>query len=183
MTEEQQDIVLRNIRLVSFIVKKMCYKYNFDEINDIGIIGLCKGAMAYDSKKGVKESSYLTRCIKNEILMHFRKKDNRMEKISLNTAYQDNSNLKQIELIEMIPDEGVDIEKSLLNQEQTKELYEKILNLKTREMLVICYVYGLCSFPKLSQKKIAEKLGVRQPSISKIKARAIKNLRKELMKE
>lgn len=71
MTLEQEELVLNNLPLINLILKK--YNLSYDDYYDLGIIGLVKGAKSFDSNKGFKASSYLTKCITNEILLQIRK--------------------------------------------------------------------------------------------------------------
>lgn len=176
MTEEQQKMVLRNQGLVGYVINRLNTKYKYEDLYDVGIIGLCKGAIKFDKSRKVKESTYLVRCIQGEILKFFRQKENKKEEISLNTLINKSSKGEDLELMDLIPDTAVNIEDSIV----AMELKETILKLPVKERKIICYYYGLYDYPKLNQKDIAKIVGYSQVYISRTIQKIINNLREEL---
>ena len=171
LTEEQQIIVEENIPLVHFVVKNF---FNNDlEITDCGMIGLVKGVCSYKESKGYALSTYLVKCIKNEIYLYYRR-DNKHPKntLSLDLEYDDSMTLNSY-----IPDD-IDIEKEIIEKETNKKLYKNINRLSDVEKYVIINYYGLYNKERLLQKQIGAKLGIPANKVTKIHLKAIKKLKK-----
>jgi RNA polymerase sporulation-specific sigma factor len=177
-------LVLDNKKLVYYVVKKLGIHKDIDNFYDIGMIGLCKAARSFDSESGTKFSTYAISCIRNEIYMYCRKKGNRQwfNILSLNV----NATGCDVDVIELIPD-NINIENVVIEKETYEELYNAISQLSDIEQFVIKHTFGLNGYSVLTQetilKMIYKKFGIKyhnQCSISRIKIRAIKQLKKLL---
>ena len=162
-----------NIKLIYFVLKQlnMYNKDGIEEYFDLGMIGLVKGTRTYKKKKE-EISTYLVKCIRNEILMEMRnqkavKRNNGVKPISINTPITDN-----LTIADTIKDD-LDILKSIIKKEQVNELGVAITSLNPIEKRVIIDIY----FNDKTQLEIAEETGVRQSYISRIKTKAIRKLR------
>lgn len=177
----EEEIIMNNTKLIYVVLKRLNLYYREDEFYDIGMVGLVKGVKKYDSSLGYSMSTYLYKCIYNEILMSFRRINSGREVpekalIPLTTPVGDNLTLE-----DMIQDDA-NIEDEIIKKEEIENLHNEILKLSNREQLVINLYFGLNSCKKLKQKEIAKIIGVEQGRISKIKNTALKKLRKELIK-
>ena len=162
-----------NINLIYFVLKQlnMYNKDGIDEYFDVGMLGLVKGLKTYSESKGVI-STYLVKCIRNEIVMELRnqktdKRNNGVKPISINTPTTDNLT------IEDTIKSNFDMLEYEIKNERIKELGIAITTLKPVEKRVIIDIY----FNNKTQLEIAEEIGVRQSYISRIKTRAIKKLK------
>ena len=162
-----------NINLIYFVLKQlnMYNKDGIDEYFDVGMLGLVKGLKTYSESKGVI-STYLVKCIRNEIVMELRnqktvKRNNGVKPISISTPTSDNLT------IEDTIKSDFDMLEYEIKNERIKELGIAINVLKPIEKRVIIDIY----FNNKTQLEIAEEIGVRQSYVSRIKTRAIKKLR------
>ena len=162
-----------NINLIYFVLKQlnMYNKDGIDEYFDVGMLGLVKGLKTYSESKGVI-STYLVKCIRNEIVMELRnqktdKRNNGVKPISINTPMTDNLT------IEDTIKSDFDMLEYEIKNERIKELGVAITALKPVEKHVIIDIY----FNNKTQLEIAKELGFRQSYVSRIKTRAIKKMR------
>lgn len=162
-----------NINLIYFVLKQLNLynKDGIDEYFDVGMLGLVKGLKTYSESKGAI-STYLAKCIRNEIVMELRnqktdKRNNGVKPISINTPLTDNLT------IEDTIQSNFDVLEYAIKNEQIKELGVAINTLKPVEKHVIIDIY----FNNKTQLEIAEEIGIRQSFISRIKTKAIRELR------
>ena len=162
-----------NINLIYFVLKQLNIynKDGIDEYFDVGMLGLVKGLKTYSESKGVI-STYLVKCIRNEIVMELRnrktgKRNNGVKPISINTPTADNLTIQ-----DTIKSDFDMLEYEIKN-ERIKELGIAITTLKPVEKHVIIDIY----FNNKTQLEIAKELGFRQSYVSRIKTKAIKKLR------
>ena len=162
-----------NINLIYFVLKQlnMYNKDGIDEYFDVGMLGLVKGLKTYSESKGVI-STYLVKCIRNEIVMELRnqktgKRNNGVKPISINTPTTDNLT------IEDTIKSNFDMLESIIKKERIKELGVAINTLKPVEKRVIIDIY----FNNKKQKEIQEEIGAKQSYVSRVRTRAINKLR------
>lgn len=169
---EETKMIEDNINLVYYTVRK--YFYNNEDYYDLGMIGLVKGVKSYDKNKGAI-STYLMKCIRNEIMMRYRRDKN--PKVTLSLDYENENN----KLSNMISD-NTNIEEDMLKKEQYELLYMCLESLNDTEKYIIIHYYGLYDNDKMSQKNIAKDLNMKPTSVTKIHLRVLKKLKK-LMEE
>lgn len=175
----KDEMVLNNVNLIYIVLKKLNLYNRVDDFYDIAMIGLIKGVKKYDESKGYKVSTYLCSCIRNEILMSFRKINSGREVpenaiLPLSTPIGDNLTFE-----DMIQDD-VNVEDELIKNEKIELLYKEISKLSKQEQLVINLSFGLNGCEKTRQKEIAKNLNKSQAQVSRIKLRALKKLRKAM---
>lgn len=170
MTREQDKLVMDNMKLVYFLVNKNFY-LNEDFI-EVGMIGLIKGIKSYDESKGFKLSTYLSKCIINEINMYLRHNAKRSNDVSLDNMHDENLNYH-----DLFEDEKVNIEEDLIKSDEMKRLYNSIKKLSYNEQYIIIYSFGLYNKNKLTQREIADNLGYSQCHISRLYKRILKKLK------
>lgn len=182
--EARNALVEHNLRLVAHIVKK--YYAQAEEIDDlisIGTIGLIKGVNTYKSEKGVKLSSYVSRCIENEILMNFRGKRKSAADISLSEALdveEDGGSLSYLDVL-TCPD---DLAEQIGRKEQCRKLRLAVdAVLSSREAQIIRMRYGLDGGAPRTQKQAAEHFGISRSYVSRIEKRALQKLKAALGEE
>ena len=176
MNEEQQKIVLENLRLVTLVIKKLNVNYDFNDLTSIGLIGLCKGAKSFDPSKGYKASTYLTRCIQNEIFYYFRS----IRKPTNNTVSIDTHIADNLTIEDTIADD-IDIEEDMIKKDQLNIVKMAIQSLSEREQVVIVHRYEIGGVEKLTQEQLAKKLNTSQANVSRLRSRAIKKIKKYIV--
>lgn len=173
----KDKMILKHEKLVYLAIKKLGLYSRLEDFYDVGMIGLIKGVNHYNKSLGYSESTYLYRCIRNEILMTIRNSNSGKripdyKLISLSTKVED-----EITLEDIIKDES-NIEDDLIKKEQIQFLYKEISKLSPTEQKVLILNFGLNEYSQLPQTEIAEILNLSQGQISRIKKNAIRKLRK-----
>lgn len=176
-------LIEHNLRLVAHIVKK--YDTNKDDIDDlisIGTIGLIKGIDSYKTNKGIKLTTYVARCIENEILMFYRGDKKNSKNISINESIGFDKEGNEISLLDILktpkPDYALDIHKK--DNIKLMKTYFKYLTKREKEILI--KRYGLDDKDELTQKEIAKELGISRSYVSRIEKRAITKLLREFIR-
>ena len=176
-------LIEHNLRLVAHIVKK--YDTNKDDIDDlisIGTIGLIKGIDSYKTNKGIKLTTYVARCIENEILMFYRGDKKNSKNISINESIGFDKEGNEISLLDILktpkPDYALDIHKK--DNIKLMKTYFKYLTKREKEILI--KRYGLDDKDELTQKEIAKERGISRSYVSRIEKRAITKILREFIK-
>lgn len=182
-TDARNKLIEHNLRLVAHIVKKFDSKeHNTDDLISIGTIGLIKGVDSFDLEKATRITTYVARCIENEILMYFRSNKKNNNTVSLNDSIGYDKDGNEINLIDMIKDGGLDIP-DVLHTKNNIELVQKyIKTLNPREQEIIEKRYGLNLKKEQTQKEIAKELGISRSYVSRIEKRALTKMLKEFIK-
>ena len=181
--EEARNILIeRNLRLVAHVCKKYAYsKVEQDDLISIGTIGLIKGINSFEMSKNVKLSTYVSRCIDNEILMHLRATKKINAEVSLEDPRGKDKDDNTITLQDVLENNGRNIEEEVDIKIKMKKLYQKMKSiLKNREKLIIEMRFGLDGSKPKTQNQIAEMMGISRSYVSRIEAKAIGKLAKEI---
>lgn len=181
--EEARNILIeRNLRLVAHVCKKYSStKVEQDDLISIGTIGLIKGINSFEPTKNVKLSTYVSRCIDNEILMHLRATKKIGAEVSLEDPIGKDKDDNTVTLQDVLENSGRNIEDEVDLKMKIKKLYEKIkLVLKDREKLIIEMRFGLNGQKPKTQNQIAEMMGISRSYVSRIETKAIGKLAKEI---
>ena len=178
-TEAKNKLIEHNLRLVAHIVKK--YARDSDEADDllsIGTIGLIKGINTFTTDKKTRLSTYVAKCIHNEILMVLRAKKHQPSEVSLSESIGCDKEGNEVTLMDILPSEEEEIEENFEKKQKIKKLYEGIKNsLDERERVIIEMRYGLNDGKEVPQRKIAKKLGISRSYVSRIEKKAIEKLK------
>ena len=179
----RNKLVEHNLRLVAHIIKKYyATQADHDDLISIGTIGLIKAINTYDLDKNIKLSSYASRCIENEILMHFRNGRKSSQDVSLSETIDTDKDGNPLTLIDILSTE-YDFADDLDIKLKSKKLNEYINSeLDEREKRVIALRYGLDGNEPLTQREVASKLGISRSYISRIEKKALLALRKKYEK-
>ncbi len=177
--QARQILIEHNLRLVAHIVKK--YHVSDDERDDlvsIGTIGLIKAVNTFKPDKNIRLSSYASRCIENEILMHFRSAKKSAQDVSLSETIDTDKDGNQLTLLDILAVED-DILDNLDRKLNTQKLGQYIKDeLTEREQRVIVMRYGLDGSKPVTQKDIAKLMNISRSYVSRIETKALKKLRK-----
>lgn len=176
MNEEQERIVLENEKLIYFVLKKYHLYEQCGDFYDLGMLGLCKGAKTYSVEKNTKLSTYLTKCISNEIFSHFRKPS--PVTIPLDSVVYENLTLE-----DTIKDKNIDIERDLIIKTEFERANEIIKSLPDIERLIINYSFNINGYEKMTQTELADYFNLSQAQISRIKNKALEKIKEKLADE
>ena len=181
--EARNKLIEHNLRLVAHIVKKYESKeYDTDDLISIGTIGLVKGIDSYKPSKNTRITTYVARCIENEILMHYRSNKKHINNISLNDSIGIDKDGNEINLIDLLKGDDQDLALILSQKNNIELLYEYLNILNKREKEIIIKRYGLFNNAEATQKEIAKNLGISRSYVSRIEKRAITKMLREFMK-
>ena len=180
----RNKLIEHNLRLVAHIVKKFETKYkDTDDLIGIGTIGLIKAIDSYDVSKNIKITTYAARCIENEILMFFRSNKKNGNEVSLNDYIGVDKDGNAISLIDVMPDDGIDLTTKVSNNIDIESLIKYLDILKDTEKNIIIRRYGLFNEKEATQKEIADDMGISRSYVSRIEKRALFKLLREFNKE
>lgn len=182
--ESRAKLIEHNLRLVAHIVKKYdTNNKNTDDLISIGTIGLIKGIDSFKLEKNNKLTTYVARCIENEILMYFRSNKKNSQNVSLNDSIGYDKDGNEISLIDVIKSNTPEINE-ILHKKENLDLISSSLNcLNEREREIIINRFGLNDKKELTQKEIADKLNISRSYVSRIEKRAISKLYREFKKK
>lgn len=179
----RNKLIEHNLRLVAHIIKKYYTKDSeHDDLVSIGTIGLIKAINTYNPDKCIKLSSYASRCIENEILMHFRNSKKSAQDMSLSDSIdtdKDGNPLTLIDVLAVDDDFTRDLE-TTINISKLGKYINEVLD--EREKKIIIMRYGLNDNNPLTQREVADKLKISRSYISRIEKRALYLLRKRFDK-
>ena len=181
--EVRQLLVIHNLRLVVYIAKKFdCATAGLEDLISIGTIGLIKAVNTFCPDKNIKLATYASRCIENEILMYLRKSVNIKSEISLDEPLNvdwDGNELLLSDVLGSAPDEAYRLIEA---EDELNELKKMVAALPPRERQIMQMRFGLFGIRALTQKEIADNLGISQSYISRLEKRIISKLKRNLEK-
>lgn len=182
--DARKKLIEHNLRLVAHIAKK--YAANTQENEEfisIGTIGLIKGIDSFSEEKGFKLSTYCSRCIENEILMHLRSNKKTNNEVSINSVIGTDKDGNDMELVDIIEDEKQDPIEGIYNKIITKEMLKYINEeLDERDKKVITMRYGLDGSNEKTQQEVADILNISRSYVSRIETKIQKRLSKFIQK-
>ena len=181
--EEARNILIeKNLRLVAHVCKKYSNSnVDQDDLISIGTIGLIKGINSFNADKGARLSTYVSRCIDNEILMYFRATKKLGAEVYLNEPIGKDKDDNVITLQEILENDDKSVEDSVDLKMKIKVLYEKMKTiLKDRERSILELRFGLDGHKPKTQIEIAEQMGISRSYVSRIETKAINKLSKEI---
>ena len=170
-------LIERNLRLVVFLAKKYeNTKVDLEDLVSIGTIGLIKGVNTYKLDKNIKLATYASRCIDNEILMYLRKTKRKKTEVSFEDSLSFDSEGNELHLEDILGTEDNIVTKPIEDEFDKKLLKEEIQKLNNRDKEIIELRYGINGKEELTQKEVADLLGLSQSYISRIEKKVIKRL-------
>lgn len=182
--EARNVLIERNLRLVAHIIKKY-YAQSGDQedLISIGTIGLIKGISTFKADKNVKLATYCSRCIENEILMHFRAQRKLQGEVSLSDTLDNYNEGNSLSLMDVIS-----VDDTMLEDLDTRDACAKVRRcvgrcLTPREQAIITMRYGLDEKPPRTQREIADKCGISRSYVSRIEKKALKKLEEAMGEE
>ena len=180
----RNKLIEHNLRLVAHIVKKYDTKEkNTDDLISIGTIGLIKGIDSFKNDKNTKLTTYVAKCIQNEILMYFRNNKKHANDVSLNDSIGFDKDGNEINLIDVLKSDDEDILTTLHNKDSVNTLLKYLSILNKREKEIIIKRYGLFNNEELTQKEISKELNISRSYVSRIEKRALLKIYKKFIKD
>lgn len=180
----REKLISHNLRLVAHIVKKYTNSLEADDLLSVGTIGLIKAVDTFDSEKSVQFSTYAARCINNEILMLIRANKKHKNVVSLNSLTTNCDEDKDLELIDVLSTDDDEIFNTIQNNLMVQKIKEIIHSkLDDREQAVIKMRYGIDYKRSMTQKEVADALGISRSYISRIENKTLKIIKDEFESE
>ena len=176
----RQTLIEHNLRLVAHIIKKYYANQNDQEdLISIGTIGLIKAIDSVDAGKGIRLSSYASKCIENEILMFFRSGKKTAQDVSINEPIDTDKDGNALTILDTMATDDTIIENIDIKM-KSERLYGFIQHALTpREREIILLRYGLCGHKPLPQREVAKHLGISRSYVSRIEKKALEKLKDE----
>ena len=180
----KQTLVEHNLRLVVYIARRFENTgINIEDLISIGTIGLMKAIGTYRLEKKIKLATYASRCIENEILMYIRKTANQKGEISLDEPINMDCEGNELLLSDILGTDEDAISRPLEEDVDKKVLRQALDTLPPREQEIVFLRYGLVGRNDLSQKEVAQTMGISQSYISRLEKRILQRLRKEFLRQ
>ena len=180
----KQRLIERNLRLVVFIARRFENTgVNLEDLISIGTIGLIKAIGTYRRDKNIKLATYASRCIENEILMHIRKISGQKAEVSLDEPINMDYDGNELLLSDIL---GTDEDMILRPMEDDVDLHllrQAVAELPPREREIVIMRFGLQGHQELTQKEVAQLMGISQSYISRLEKRIMLRLRKEILRQ
>ena len=181
--EEARNLLIeKNLRLVAHVCKKYANtNVDQDDLISIGTIGLIKGINSFNVEKGARLSTYVSRCIDNEILMYLRSIKKLNAEVYLNDTVGKDKDDNVVTLEEVLENDQRSVEYVVDLKLKIKKLYAKMKEvLKDREKTIIELRFGLNGGKPKTQNEIAESMGISRSYVSRIESKAISKLSEEM---
>ena len=181
--EARNKLIEHNLRLVAHIVKKFDQgSFDQDDLISIGTIGLIKGVDSYNKDKNIKLTTYVAKCIENEILMFYRWSKKYQNTVSLNDSIGYDKDGNNITLIDVLKDDRKSLDDEVYLRENIALVSKYLAKLNKREKEIIVKRYGLNNRKEMTQKDIAKELKISRSYVSRIEKRAISKILKDFIK-
>ncbi len=182
--DAKQRLIEHNLRLVVFIARRFENTgVNLEDLISIGTIGLIKAVGTYRRDKNIKLATYASRCIENEILMHIRKISGQKAEISLDEPINMDYDGNELLLSDILGTDEDLVSSALEDDVDLCLLRQALKELPQREREIVLMRYGLEGHKELTQKEVAQKMGISQSYISRLEKRIMLRLKKEILRQ
>ena len=184
--EAKEKLIAHNLRLVVYIAKKFDNtKVGTEDLISIGTIGLMNAINTFDASKSIKLATYASRCIENEILMYLRKNNKQKLEVSIDEPLNVDWDGNELLLSDILGTDEDVIYRDLETQADLKLLHQALKTLNGREKMIIELRFGLHSKDgeELTQKQVADLLGISQSYISRLEKKIMKRLHREMARQ
>ncbi|MGN1105607.1 MAG: RNA polymerase sporulation sigma factor SigE [Huintestinicola sp.] len=177
----REQLIVHNLRLVVYIAKKfestgICV----DDLVSIGTIGLIKAVNTFSPTKNIKLATYASRCIENEILMFLRKTSQHKNDISIDEPLNIDWDGNELLLSDILGTDDDTVNSGIEDDAEKAVLRETVCRLPERERIIMEMRFGLINGKEMTQKEVADVIGISQSYISRLEKKIIKKLKKEL---
>lgn len=174
----KETLITRNLRLVVYIAKKYdAPATGIEDLISIGSIGLIKAVNTFCPDRNIKLATYASRCIENEILMYLRKISSVKNEVSIDEPLNIDWDGNELLLSDVLGTDVDEISLALEAEDEKNTLQGLIEGLNSREREIMCMRFGMGGYTELTQKEVADKLGISQSYISRLEKRIIAKLK------
>jgi len=179
----KKELIEHNLRLVVYIAKKFENTgIELDDLISVGTIGLIKAVGTFDTDKKIKLATYASRCIENEILMHLRKVSKTHSDVSLDEPLNVDGEGNELLLSDILGSDANSVFDVVEESGEKDVLKNALKSLTERESTIMALRFGLTGGEEMTQKEVADYLGISQSYISRLEKRIVKKLKKEIIK-
>ncbi len=179
----RQTLIERNLRLVVYIARRFENTgINIEDLISIGTIGLIKAINTFRPEKNIKLATYSSRCIENEILMFLRKNAAQRSEVSFEEPLNTDWDGKELLLSDVLGTEGDIVMRPIEEDVERQLLHTAVQHLSGREQEIIRMRFGLQGQKELTQKEVADRMGISQSYISRMEKRIIARLRRDILR-
>ena len=181
-TNESKCILIEhNLRLVAFIAKRFENTgANIEELISIGTLGLMKAVSSFNKEKNIKLATYASRCIENEILMFIRKTSSQKREISIDEPLSVDWDGNELLLSDILGSDNDVVSRDMEDREEKAILRLAVNELNPREKVIIEMRYGLVNGNEMTQKDVADALGISQSYISRLEKKIMQRLKRRI---
>ncbi len=177
----RNTLIEHNLRLVVYIAKRFENTgINIEDLISIGTLGLIKAINTFCSDKNIKLATYASRCIENEILMYIRKISGKTCEVSIDEPLNVDWDGNELLLSDILGSDEEPAASTLMKQEEIALIHQAVNSLDEREQQIIILRYGLYGNKEMTQKDVADLLGISQSYISRLEKKIIDRLHEEL---
>ena len=174
-------LIEHNLRLVVYIAKRFENTgVGIEELVSIGTVGLIKAVSTFNIDKNIKLATYASRCIENEILMFIRKSSSRRREVSFDEPLSVDWDGNELLLSDVLGSDNDSVSRPMEEEEERRIIRDAVSMLDDRERIIIELRYGLNGKHELTQKEVADTLGISQSYISRLEKKIMKDLRKKI---
>lgn len=179
--ESRTMLIEHNLRLVAFIAKRFENTgANIEELISIGTLGLMKAVSSFNKEKNIKLATYASRCIENEILMFIRKTSSQKREISIDEPLSVDWDGNELLLSDILGSDNDVVSREMEDREERTILRGAVNELNSRERIIIEMRYGLVNGREMTQKEVADELGISQSYISRLEKKIMQRLRRKI---
>lgn len=173
----RDELIVHNLRLVVYVAKKFeTSGISLEDLISIGTIGLIKSVNTFSPQKNTKLATYASRCIENEILMYLRKIASQKMEVSLDEPLNVDWDGNELMLSDVLGSQSDEIDRDIESEDEKRVLRNVIETLTPREKTIIDMRYGLSGGKELTQREVADNLGISQSYISRLEKKILKRL-------
>lgn len=177
-------LVTHNLRLVVYIAKKFdSPTASAEDLVSIGTIGLMKAVKTFNPEKNIKLATYASRCIENEILMYLRKTSNSKVEMSFDEPLSVDWDGNELTLRDVLGSEPDEISQSIEYEDEKRLLRKVVSALPPKEKEIMYLRFGLGNCTPLTQKQLADKMGISQSYISRLEKRILQKIKREMERQ
>jgi RNA polymerase sporulation-specific sigma factor len=179
----KDQLIEHNLRLVVYIARRFENTgVDLDDLVSVGTIGLIKAVNSFNADKNIKLATYASRCIENEILMHLRRTVKLKSEVSFDEPINSDWEGNELMLSDVMGTDGDVVYKKIENGVETELLGVALTKLNTREREIMELRYGLKGGDELTQREVADMLGISQSYISRLEKKIMQRLKREMVK-
>ena len=179
--EARARLVEHNLRLVAYIAKRFENTgANIEELISIGTVGLMKAVSTFNSDKNIKLATYASRCIENEILMFIRKTQTHRREVSIDEPLSVDWDGNELLLSDILGSDSDVVTREMEDDEERRIVRAAVSDLSERERIIVELRFGLGNGNELTQKEVADALGISQSYISRLEKKIMTHLRKKI---